>query len=48
MYDREPIENWIDGRMMLLGDAAHPPLQYLAFGRGDGDGGREVRGRLCR
>ena len=31
-YDREPIENWIDGRMMLLGDAAHPPLQYLASG----------------
>jgi hypothetical protein len=21
MYDREPIENWIDGRMMLLGFA---------------------------
>ena len=32
MYDREPIDNWIDGRMMLLGDAAHPPLQYLASG----------------
>ena len=32
MYDREPIENWIDGRMMLLGDAAHPPQQYLASG----------------
>jgi 3-hydroxybenzoate 6-monooxygenase len=30
MYDREPIENWVDGRMILLGDAAHPPLQYLA------------------
>lgn len=32
MYDRDPIENWVDGRMMLLGDAAHPPLQYLASG----------------
>jgi 3-hydroxybenzoate 6-monooxygenase len=32
MYDREPIENWVDGRMILLGDAAHPPLQYLASG----------------
>jgi 2-polyprenyl-6-methoxyphenol hydroxylase-like FAD-dependent oxidoreductase len=32
MYDREPIENWIDGRLLLLGDAAHPPLQYLASG----------------
>lgn len=32
MYDRNPIENWVDDRMMLLGDAAHPPLQYLASG----------------
>lgn len=32
MYDREPIERWVDGRMILLGDAAHPPLQYLASG----------------
>jgi salicylate hydroxylase len=32
MYDRNPIDNWVDGRMMLLGDAAHPPLQYLASG----------------
>jgi 2-polyprenyl-6-methoxyphenol hydroxylase-like FAD-dependent oxidoreductase len=32
MYDREPIENWIAGRMMLIGDAAHPMLQYLAQG----------------
>ncbi|WJJ12272.1 FAD-dependent monooxygenase [Prescottella equi] len=32
MFDREPVENWVDGRMILLGDAAHPPLQYLASG----------------
>lgn len=32
MYDRDPIENWIAGRMVLLGDAAHPMLQYLAQG----------------
>ncbi|BDH55447.1 FAD-dependent monooxygenase [Tsukamurella sp. PLM1] len=32
MYDREPISDWVDGRMLLLGDAAHPPLQYLASG----------------
>ena len=32
MYDREPIETWAAGRMVLLGDAAHPMLQYLAQG----------------
>ncbi len=30
--DREPIGNWIFGRAALLGDAAHPTLQYLAQG----------------
>lgn len=32
MSDREPLENWRIGRMLVLGDAAHPPLQYLASG----------------
>jgi salicylate hydroxylase len=32
MYDREPILNWIRGRIVLLGDAAHPMLQYIAQG----------------
>jgi salicylate hydroxylase len=32
MYDREPIPNWVSGRVALTGDAAHPPLQYLAQG----------------
>jgi len=30
--DREPIERWTFGRVTLLGDAAHPMLQYLAQG----------------
>lgn len=30
--DREPLENWTDGRMTLLGDAAHPTHQYFAQG----------------
>ena len=30
--DREPIAQWNFGRVTLLGDAAHPMLQYLAQG----------------
>jgi len=30
--DREPIARWTFGRITLLGDAAHPMLQYLAQG----------------
>jgi salicylate hydroxylase len=30
--DRDPIETWSRGRITLLGDAAHPMLQYLAQG----------------
>ena len=32
MFDREPISTWVDGRVALTGDAAHPMLQYLAQG----------------
>jgi salicylate hydroxylase len=32
MYDREPIDNWSRNRVTLLGDAAHPMLQYIAQG----------------
>jgi salicylate hydroxylase len=32
MYDRDPIDNWSKGRITLLGDAAHPMLQYMAQG----------------
>jgi salicylate hydroxylase len=32
MYDRLPIADWTRGRVTLLGDAAHPMLQYLAQG----------------
>ena len=29
---RQPVENWSDGPVTLLGDAAHPMVQYLAQG----------------
>lgn len=32
LCDREPIKDWAHGRVVLLGDAAHPMLQYLAQG----------------
>jgi salicylate hydroxylase len=32
LCDREPIKEWSKGNVTLLGDAAHPMLQYLAQG----------------
>jgi salicylate hydroxylase len=32
LCDREPVEGWVEGRVALLGDAAHPMLQYFAQG----------------
>jgi salicylate hydroxylase len=32
MHDRPPTSRWSAGRVSLLGDAAHPMLQYLAQG----------------
>lgn len=34
LCDREPVARWSQGRVTLLGDAAHPMLQYLAQGAG--------------
>jgi 3-hydroxybenzoate 6-monooxygenase len=32
LCDRDPVEKWVEGRVALLGDAAHPMLQYFAQG----------------
>ena len=32
LCDRDPVETWVDGRVALLGDAAHPMMQYFAQG----------------
>jgi 2-polyprenyl-6-methoxyphenol hydroxylase-like FAD-dependent oxidoreductase len=32
LCDREPISRWSEGRATMIGDAAHPMLQYLAQG----------------
>lgn len=32
LCDRDPVSTWVDGRVVLLGDAAHPMLQYFAQG----------------
>ncbi|OSZ61731.1 salicylate hydroxylase [Streptomyces pharetrae CZA14] len=32
LCDRDPVDRWTDGRVTLLGDAAHPMLQYAAQG----------------
>lgn len=32
LCDRDPVSTWVDGRVALLGDAAHPMLQYFAQG----------------
>ncbi|QBF33874.1 3-hydroxybenzoate 6-monooxygenase [Thalassococcus sp. S3] len=32
LCDRDPVMGWVDQRVALLGDAAHPMMQYLAQG----------------
>ncbi len=34
IFDRDPIDHWGDGRVTLLGDAAHPMTFYIGQGAG--------------
>jgi 3-hydroxybenzoate 6-monooxygenase len=48
LCDREPVKNWSNGRVTLLGDAAHPMLQYLAQGAGQAIEDAVVLGEALR
>lgn len=32
LFDRQPLSRWVDGRVVLLGDACHPTLPFQAQG----------------
>jgi 3-hydroxybenzoate 6-monooxygenase len=48
LCDREPVKNWTNRRVTLLGDAAHPMLQYLAQGAGQAIEDAVVLGEALR
>jgi len=48
LCDREPVKDWSRGRVTLLGDAAHPMLQYLAQGAGQAIEDSVVLGEALR
>jgi 6-hydroxynicotinate 3-monooxygenase len=32
LFDRDPLPNWVNGRVVLLGDSCHPMTPYMAQG----------------
>jgi salicylate hydroxylase len=45
LYDRDPLDIWVQGRVALLGDAAHPMLPFLGLGAAMGIEDAVVLGR---
>jgi salicylate hydroxylase len=45
LYDRDPLDVWVQARVALLGDAAHPMLPFLGLGAGMGIEDAVVLGR---
>ncbi|MEI9805904.1 MAG: FAD-dependent monooxygenase [Pseudolabrys sp.] len=48
LCDREPVKNWSNGRVVLLGDAAHPDAAISGARRLHGDRGRRGAGGQSR
>ncbi len=48
LYDRDPIDSWTQGRVALLGDAAHPMLPFLGLGAAMAIEDAVVLGRTVR
>ncbi len=45
LFDRDPIPQWVQGRVALLGDSAHPMLPFLGLGAATGIEDAVILGR---
>jgi salicylate hydroxylase len=45
LFDRDPLDQWADGRITLMGDGAHPMLPFLGLGAAMGIEDAVVIGR---
>jgi salicylate hydroxylase len=45
LFDRDPLDQWVDGRIALMGDGAHPMLPFLGLGAAMGIEDAVVVGR---
>jgi salicylate hydroxylase len=48
LFDRPDLPHWHDGRTVLLGDAAHPTLPFMAQGAAMAIEDSHVLAELCR